>query len=179
MGDPVNDISKVLITVSNGISCAVDIKSQLYCWGTENRLGYGSSSTNVRIPKSGAINAKSTNSVLKDKSIGAISSSSTHTCVIANNIIYCWGNNNYGQLGDGSKISKSSPVAVKTNGTPLHGQYIRSIATGENRTCAATGYGIYCWGLDGGFISPGNSSFNSIVPTQTNGLLDLSNAVRY
>lgn len=179
VGDPVNDISKVLITVSNGISCAVDIKSQLYCWGTENRLGYGSSSTNIRIPKSGAINAKSTNSVLKDKSIGAISSSSTHICVIANNVIYCWGNNNYGQLGDGSKTSKSSPVAVKTNGTPLHGQYIRSIATGENRTCAATGYGIYCWGLDGGFISPGNSSFNSIVPTQTNGLLDLSNAVRY
>jgi len=35
VGDPVNDISKVLITVSNGISCAVDIKSQLYCWGTE------------------------------------------------------------------------------------------------------------------------------------------------
>ena len=43
----------------------------------------------------------------------AISSNSSHDCVIVNGAAKCWGTNTNGKLGDGTLISSSTPVLVR------------------------------------------------------------------
>lgn len=57
--------------------------------------------------------------------------------------VWCWGDNRYGQLGNGTREDSSSPVAAKrlTDATEL--------AAGGDRTCAmGPSKGILCWGAD-------------------------------
>ena len=56
---------------------------------------------------------------------------------------YCWGQNGYGQLGDGGTASQSRPVAVQTE------LRFRSIRAGGSHTCGTTTDGArYCWGFN-------------------------------
>jgi len=64
-------------------------------------------------------------------------------CAIADDgTVHCWGNNPVGQLGDGTLISRTSPVAVVNLGAAV------SIAAGASTACAilsASG-AVRCWG---------------------------------
>jgi len=54
----------------------------------------------------------------------------------------CWGDNAYGQLGDGTTTERSAPTAV----VGLPGG-VRQVAAAYNRTCAVLGDGtVRCWG---------------------------------
>ncbi|MFO7894081.1 MAG: Ig-like domain-containing protein [Longimicrobiales bacterium] len=54
---------------------------------------------------------------------------------------YCWGQNNSGQLGDGTSTTSASPVAVSG------GLVFASISTGSDHACGLTPQGeAYCWG---------------------------------
>ena len=88
-----------------------------------------------------------------------------HTCAIASDDkAYCWGNNNFGVLGNGSTVNSSVPVAVNTTGV-LAGKTIKQISAGSSHTCAiASDDKAYCWG-DGYPGQLGNgSTVNSSVP---------------
>jgi alpha-tubulin suppressor-like RCC1 family protein len=65
-----------------------------------------------------------------------------HTCgLTSDGAAYCWGQNDYGQLGDGTKISRWSPVAVASGITFV------SLTAGGVHTCGLTSGGAaYCWG---------------------------------
>jgi hypothetical protein len=72
--------------------------------------------------------------------------SNRHACVLTiKNKIFCWGNNDWGQLGDGSRTSSDSPVPVKLPNVTFSDIY----ANGYN-TCAvdAAHLKTYCWGVD-------------------------------
>jgi alpha-tubulin suppressor-like RCC1 family protein len=70
-----------------------------------------------------------------------ISAGATHTCAVKNAKAYCWGQNNYGQLGNGTTIDSNIPVEVKN----LSG--VAAVMGGENFSCAVTSEGkAYCWG---------------------------------
>ena len=76
--------------------------------------------------------------------------------------LWTWGDNSYGQLGDNSIISRSSPVKV-----PISGQWIQ-VAGGYNFSAAIKVDGsLWTWGQNRNF-SLGNitSSFNVSFPTQ-------------
>jgi alpha-tubulin suppressor-like RCC1 family protein len=59
--------------------------------------------------------------------------------------VKCWGDNESGQLGDGTTMTRTVPVDVLTPSGPLTG--VRTIAAGYQHTCAImmTG-GLRCWG---------------------------------
>jgi alpha-tubulin suppressor-like RCC1 family protein len=64
-----------------------------------------------------------------------------HTCAIRpGGRVRCWGNNDHGQLGDGTTISSTLPVSVQGL-PPAH-----AVAAWGDTTCAAAGDGVYCWG---------------------------------
>lgn len=56
---------------------------------------------------------------------------------------YCWGQNDHGQLGDGSKTDRFTPTPV------FGGLTFREISTGQAHTCALRTTGsVYCWGTN-------------------------------
>ena len=58
--------------------------------------------------------------------------------------MWCWGQNYYGQLGDGTTQTRPAPVAVGGLGTG-----VVALAAGADHTCAVTSAGIpWCWGAN-------------------------------
>ena len=87
-----------------------------------------------------------------------VSTGGRHTCGVAtDNRAYCWGGNTYGQLGIGSTLDRSRPVAV------ARGLRFTQVSAGSHHTCGVTtDSSIYCWGLnDNGQL--GNSSLTPRV----------------
>jgi alpha-tubulin suppressor-like RCC1 family protein len=72
-----------------------------------------------------------------------ISAGILHTCgLVGDGIAYCWGYNERGQLGDGSRSTRTTPVRVL--GTVKYG----IVSAGGQHTCGLSGGKIYCWGLN-------------------------------
>lgn len=81
-----------------------------------------------------------------------------HTCGLStDSVAYCWGANGEGQLGDGSRRRRSTPVPV------AGGRRFAAIGAGDSHTCAvATDGALFCWGANGrgqlGTGGPGGSA---------------------
>jgi alpha-tubulin suppressor-like RCC1 family protein len=71
-----------------------------------------------------------------------------HSCGIAiDNRTYCWGQNNWGQLGDGTAIDRYQPTPIVDDPT------VASLAAGMFATCGLSPKGqAYCWG-SGAYLS--------------------------
>src|ERR1022692_450944 len=103
-----------------------------------------------------------------------ITAGSFHSCAIESGKAYCWGDNGSRQLGHGSTVGSSVPVAVDTSGV-LAGQVLTQITAGGAYTCALDGAGAaYCWGDNrSGQLGDGGTVSNSSVPVavKTSGVL--------
>jgi alpha-tubulin suppressor-like RCC1 family protein len=67
-----------------------------------------------------------------------------HSCgVVEGGAVYCWGNNEFGQLGDGTLAVRETPVVV------VGSVRFASVAPGGGHTCGLTEQGkAYCWGFN-------------------------------
>jgi alpha-tubulin suppressor-like RCC1 family protein len=74
----------------------------------------------------------------------AVGAGDGHSCAIRKDgQAWCWGNNDFGQLGDGSTTDQIVPVAVAGTGLPK----FKAIAGGDEHTCALGVDGsVWCWG---------------------------------
>lgn len=72
----------------------------------------------------------------------ALAVGAEHSCAItALHELYCWGKNEYGQLGDGTNTDRNTAVALPSALRFDH------VAAGGAHTCAITTEGeLYCWG---------------------------------
>ena len=97
----------------------------------------------------------------------AIAAGSDHTCgLTTGNGVKCWGNNIYGQLGDGTMLERSTPVDVVglDNG-------VMAIAAGWYHTCAIlSGGGVKCWGYNSAGQLGDDSKMNNNIPIDVVGL---------
>ncbi|HEU0030478.1 MAG TPA: hypothetical protein VFQ53_07595 [Kofleriaceae bacterium] len=64
-----------------------------------------------------------------------------HSCVLEREVVSCWGNNDAGQLGNGTRDESARPVRVTGLRHPI------AITAGELHTCALERDGhVQCWG---------------------------------
>ncbi len=74
-----------------------------------------------------------------------VSAGRWHTCALTMaGVVQCWGNNDYGQLGDGTTRTRGAPVDVVglSEGVVM-------VSAGRLHTCAVTAAGgVKCWGLN-------------------------------
>ena len=101
--------------------------------------------------------------------------------------VYCWGGNEFGQLGESANKSVSSlpysrtprPVYVGANGLPPSEDVV-TLAAGANRGCAImTNKRAYCWGKnDDGQIGDGTYE-HRFSPTESLFLRPVQNRYIY
>jgi alpha-tubulin suppressor-like RCC1 family protein len=97
--------------------------------------------------------------------------SSTHMCLIelSSGAAYCWGSNDKGELGNGTKADSSVPTAVSG------GHSFTSISSGYPATCGVTAAGAaYCWGLNGNGQLGNGTLLDSSTPAAVSGGLTFS-----
>jgi hypothetical protein len=71
-----------------------------------------------------------------------VSAGGYHTCAVkTDGSLWCWGRNDYGQLGDGTYADRNTPVQIMTG--------VSSVALGYSHTCAVkTDGSLWCWGYN-------------------------------
>ena len=102
--------------------------------------------------------------------VSALSVGGQHGCVVGTQgDVYCWGNNEWGQLGTGEREFGDFPPQKVTLPTPA-----RSVAAGLQHTCASLSDGtVYCWGHNSfGQLGNGQTGEGSPSPTRVSGLTE-------
>jgi alpha-tubulin suppressor-like RCC1 family protein len=121
-----------------GHTCGVVAGGVAYCWGDneQGQLGTGSADFDphpLPMAVSGALAFVSLTAGL-----------GSHTCgLLGSGAAYCWGENTFGALGDGSTTPRATPVPVSG------GLVFTALKAGGfiGHTCALTDGGSgYCWG---------------------------------
>jgi alpha-tubulin suppressor-like RCC1 family protein len=136
---PTPALSAIAISAGRRHTCVLTDKGIVKCWG-ENEDGQLGDGTTIR--KSTAVGVLGLHEHAEP--ILNIKAGFNHTCVLTSSgNVKCWGNNAFGQLGDGTQTSRSTPVEA-----PLP-DYAEIVSAGTLHTCAATNGGLYCWGIVG------------------------------
>ena len=142
---PFNLYPYTQFSVNKQYTCAVmkDINNatynDAYCWGlnTGGQLGTGNM-TEVDYPSSATPQIGSATNV-----VTAVSSGNDHACALAGpagNKPFCWGNNNDGEIGDGTTTQRLTSVAVSGS------LALAEITAGGKHTCGDNATASYCWG---------------------------------
>lgn len=146
--------------------CVVASDDKVYCWGTGSgaltNTGFSSSSNEP-------VMTVDTNNVLSGKVINKLAVGTTNVCVIANdNKIYCWGENDAGQLGRGTSAISSVLPPAQIDMLNFAGKTPNDLSTGMRHSCATTtDNSLFCWGLNDDrqlSISGGNQLTPVLIP---------------
>ena len=91
---------------------------------------------------SASIESFSRYAVVEQRAKYVIAAGTYHSCAArVGGEAYCWGDNRWAQMGDGTLVSKASPVPVRGTRT------FKDLAAKQYHTCGVTTLGeVYCWG---------------------------------
>ena len=151
------------ISAGGGHTVAIDEEGKIYAWGNNEvgQLGDGTT-TNSVLP----ICISDKDNELKGKKIISISAGVVHTVALdEEGKAYTWGNNEYGQLGDGKTTNSVLPICISDKDNELKGKKIISISAGVVHTVALDEEGkAYTWGNNEyGQLGDGKTT-NSVLP---------------
>jgi alpha-tubulin suppressor-like RCC1 family protein len=157
------------VATGAGHACALFADHRVSCWGFDykpfpSQAGIGDSV--IASPRPAVIDGAT--------DIVELRAAETHTCgKKSDSSLWCWGHNEWGQLGNGTTVHSRSAVRVTglSNVTLFDG--------GRMHTCAVGSYngtaGVWCWGRGGQRTHDAtgatgrlghNSSANSSVPVR-------------
>ncbi|HQJ12465.1 MAG TPA: CARDB domain-containing protein, partial [Anaerolineae bacterium] len=113
------------------------------CWGQDysGELGIGSTTMGVMV--------NSPQDVVGLSSGGqAIAAGLQYTCAIVNGAAKCWGNNDYGQLGNGTTTDANTPVNVTGLSSGVTAIAVVDRGQGDEHSCAVVNGAAKCWGYN-------------------------------
>jgi alpha-tubulin suppressor-like RCC1 family protein len=148
------------VTIGYQHGCAI-VSSAARCWG----YNFDGSVTGTNVAGSELPAAQAAVSgITALNTTQAISVTSRTSCaIVTGGGVKCWGNGDYGMLGNGDNISSPSPVQVTglTSG-------VTALAGSDYATCALIGAGsVKCWGNGGqGQLGNGDNG-NATTPVDT------------
>jgi alpha-tubulin suppressor-like RCC1 family protein len=155
-------------------TCALTSDGRAYCWGSNGRGQLGDGTTTLR---SGPVAVTGGHTFQR---IAAGGYSIGHTCALTvGGEVYCWGDNERGQLGLGTGGAVADLTAHPEPAPVIGAPTFTALATGLGRhACALTSTGAaYCWG-DNTFGALGDgSSRQSPVPVAVQGGLALTHVI--
>ncbi|HJM41239.1 MAG TPA: hypothetical protein QF514_03325, partial [Candidatus Thalassarchaeaceae archaeon] len=125
-------------------TCAILTDESMSCWGANGfgQLGTGDNTASSNPVAVSFVNPGGVTTLFPV----SVSSSQYHTCAVLNDgSVQCWGGNSYGQLGDGTNTSQSSPTGVDLGEN--HSAVM--IGVGKTHTCAILeDASVSCWGYN-------------------------------
>lgn len=131
----------VKIATGRAHTCIVTSTGGVQCWGANDQGQLGDGTNNDSL--------KPVNVLGFTNGVAAISAGANHTCARTSpGGIKCWGGNGTGQLGDGTKIDRSTPVGVlKSGGPATFDSGVTAISAGDDHSCMViVNAGVFCWG---------------------------------
>jgi alpha-tubulin suppressor-like RCC1 family protein len=127
------------VAVSAGVihSCALAEDGSAWCWG-DNSLGELGTSDGSGAPSATPVQV----AVPAGTSFRQLASGAAHNCAVTDaDALWCWGYNDFGQVGDGTNTTSIAPVAIAA------GTAFRQVGAGYLHSCAVTTAGaVLCWG---------------------------------
>lgn len=102
------DSPVVEVSVGSSHTCARQVSGSVRCWGngTFGQLGHGQSGEGVE--------ALAPVNVADSSGMTHVTAGSYATCAIKEHQVYCWGSNEYGQLGTGDTAPRNVPTPILT-----------------------------------------------------------------
>jgi alpha-tubulin suppressor-like RCC1 family protein len=137
-------------------ACALRADGTIWCWGTSY---YGELGSGVPLFAAAATPVQATG--ISNASL--IASGGYHVCALGSGSngagVYCWGNNGYGQLGNGTTTNSQTPVWS-------YSSTVKSLSVGEFSSYLVDTNGQACaWGFNSyGQIGNGTTT-NQLYPT--------------
>ncbi|MGZ6927226.1 MAG: RCC1 domain-containing protein [Acidimicrobiia bacterium] len=140
-------------------TCARATTGAAYCWGMNSSGQIGDGTTTDRnVPT--AVTALGSG-------VASIGAGGRHSCAVTTaGELRCWGDNNDGEVGDGTTTDRNVPVTVTGFASG-----VAEVAVGSRHACARTTDGaVWCWGANGSGQLGDGSTTPSAVPVAVSGL---------
>ncbi len=153
-----------IVTAGIQHSCARTGAGQVHCWGRNEFGQLGDGTTTDRLTPSAVTNGAGP---LGD--VAGVVAGTRHTCAMtASGEVRCWGDNDSGQLGDGTTTDRLIPVSVSSSFNEV------AVAPGGFHSCALRVDGtVRCWGLNAdGQVGDGTTA-DRLTPRDVTGLTDI------
>ncbi len=155
--------SPTAISAGASHNCALFSDGTVKCWGDnlKGQLGDGSNTDRTSAVSVAGLGGTATK----------IAAGYSSTCaLLSTGTVRCWGNNSFGELGNGNTTDTTSPVTANIGGTAT------DLIASSFSTCALLSTGVLkCWGTNGG-AQVGNGTVGGNISTPTT-VLNLTGSV--
>ena len=138
-------------------TCAMAKAGVVKCWGDN---GSGEIGDGTRKDRLAPVQVKQ----LVAGSVIALAAGASQSCALTKaGVLKCWGDNTYGEVGDGTKTNRLTPVTITS--------HVAALSAGAAHTCALTeAGGLMCWGGNWAGQLGDGTAMNRLSPVNVTGL---------
>ena len=182
LGDDSNN-KIVAITAGGAYSLALGADGTVYTWGNNSSGQLGdNTTTNSSLPKRVLKGEYSGTTYLGDNVNNKVTSirggAGFALAIVADGTVFSWGQNSFGQLGNGTTNQSNTPIKVlkgEYSGTTYLGDDSNNKITsigggGSSQLAMATDGSSYGWGYNNSGQLGDNSTSNRLTPTKISGV---------
>ena len=162
----------VAIAAGGQHSLALATDGTVWAWGDNYWGQLGTGTLFSQNPNPSPVKVLGPNGVGVLNGVVGIAAASGSSYALRNDgTVWAWGNNDYGELGDGTKTTRAFPAQVVGTGGAGYLTNVRMLAAGGNHVLALLGDGsVVAWGEDyGGSLGNGqmgdaNNNYDNPIP---------------